>query len=118
MFAKVKKAFMALFLASVVLSNAVATATVTNIVLTDSGSNTITSSGTCPSLETTSIVIDGSSYTTGPGVITLYDCSIISSDFDIIDIQLIGFAEGLWIELEYKATTIDLVIRSLDDYSG
>lgn len=90
---------------------------VTRIVLTEGGYDPITSTGTCPPHETTSIVIDGKDYTGGPGLISLYECSgIIDASYDLINIRLENFVEGLWFELSFKSDTVDLVIKSLANY--
>jgi len=91
-------------------------ASTTTIVLTETGFNAITSTGTCPPQDITSIVIDGSAYTGGPGTITLYECTAINASYDLINIRLINFPEGLWYELSYKSDSIDLVIKSLANY--
>jgi hypothetical protein len=89
----------------------------TTIILSASGVNAISSNGICPAQDTSSIVIDGAAYTAGAGTITLYDCSIINNAFDLMNIKLRNFQEGLWFEIIYKNKSIDLVIKSLDDYS-
>ena len=84
--------------------------------MTETGFDAITSTGTCPPQDIDSIVIDGSAYTGGPGTISLYECSEIDATFDLMNIRLTNFQEGLWFELSYKADTIELIIKSLANY--
>ena len=84
--------------------------------MTETGFDAITSSGTCPPADITSIVIDGTAYTAGPGTITLYECSLINASYDLMNIRLVNFPDGLWYELSYKNDSIDLVIKSLANY--
>lgn len=96
-------------------------ATVTRIVLTETGFDPITrTNGMCPAEVTTSVVIDGSAYTGGVGTITLYECAFINDDYDLIKIHLENFNDkGLWFEIIFNSgSSIDLVIKSLADYSS
>ena len=91
---------------------------VTTIEVGASGFQPITSTGTCPAEDSTSIVIDGTGYTGGPGSIRIYDCAFANANYDLMKFQLKNFGEGLWFELVFNAGSIDLIIKSLTDYSG
>mmetsp|Transcript_17154 Transcript_17154/g.37032 ORF Transcript_17154/g.37032 Transcript_17154/m.37032 type:complete len:808 (+) Transcript_17154:150-2573(+) len=97
-------------------TNAPHPSTETRITLTETGVVPITSMGVCPPPETTGVVIDGKDYAAGPGTISLYECSIINPAYDLINIRLVNFPEGLWFELSFKADSVDLVIKSLANY--
>jgi len=90
----------------------------TEIVLSETGFDAITSAGVCPAEDTSALLIDGSAYTAGPAIITLFKCTTINDEFDLMKIKLKGFQAGLWFEIVYENGKIDLVIKSLDDYSG
>lgn len=95
------------------------TDTVTRIVLTEAGFDPITRTiGMCPGEVTASIVIDGSAYTGGAGTIPIYECALINANYDLINIHLENFNDkGLWFEIVFKSGSVDLVIKSLTDYS-
>lgn len=99
-------------------TNSPESSSVTRITLTETGLlDPITRfPGVCPAAETTSIVIDGKDYIGGPGTISLYECSTINASYDLMNIRLVNFPEGLWFELAYKSDSIDLVIKSLANY--
>ena len=89
----------------------------TTITLGASGVDPIMSSDVCPAPNLAELVIDGTAYTAGPATITLFICATIDADFDPLKIKLVGFDKGLWLEMEYKLDRIELMIKSLDDYS-
>jgi hypothetical protein len=89
---------------------------VTTIEVGASGFQPITSTGTCPAEDSTSIVIDGTGYTGGPGTLRIYDCAFVTASYDLMKFQLKNFGEGLWFELVFNTGSIDLIIKSLSDY--
>lgn len=97
-------------------TNPPVSSSVTRIVLEEDGVTPVTSTGECPAPEDSLVIIDGTAYTSGPGTVTLYDCSIINANFDLLKFRLEGFPEGLWFEMAYKSDSIDLVIKSLASY--
>jgi len=66
------------------------------------------------------LVIDGSDYTAGAGIIPILDWSGATSRygrFEPKNVLLRKFAPGLWFELQYNDDQIQLVIKRLSDYS-
>lgn len=88
----------------------------TTIALLKNGFVPIVSDGTCPPQEITTILIDGAAYTGGPGTVTLYECSDVDATYDLMNIRLVNFPEGLWFEWAYHNDSIDLIIKSLANY--
>ena len=86
-------------------------------VLSASGVDTITNNGSCPAQDIEELVIDGTAYTAGPSILTLYECANINTGFDAMKFKLIGFQSGLWFEIVNRNDRVDLVIKSLYDYS-
>jgi len=89
--------------------------TKTVITLGASGVDTISPDKVCPSQVTEELLIDGSAYTAGVGTVILYQCT--SFEFDPMKIKLIDFPEGLWFEIMSSNNDVNLVIKSLTDYS-
>jgi len=92
----------------------------TVVTLGASGVDTVVPSGACPATVTKELVIDGSAYTDAvvakaPVTLLLYRCASVG--FDPMKIQLIGFQEGLWFEIVKVGTKVNLVVKSLTDYS-
>jgi hypothetical protein len=88
----------------------------TAITLGASGVDTISPDRVCPSQVTDELSIDGSAYTAGrEGTITLYQCGIVG--FEPMKIKLISFPEGLWFEIVSSNNNVNLVIKSLTNYS-
>ena len=66
------------------------------------------------------LVIDGSDYTAGAGIIPILDWSEATSRYGRFEpktVLLRKFATGLWFELQYTDDQIQLVIKRLSDYS-
>jgi len=89
----------------------------TVVTLGASGVDTITHDQLCPSQITEELLIDGAAYTNGVGTVTLYQCSSVG--FDPMKIKLINFPiqDGLWFEIKNRKNDVNLVIKSLADYS-
>lgn len=83
----------------------------TRITLSQSGTGS-----TCPAQDATSVVIDGAAYVGGPGTIIINSCSFINANYDLMNIRVENFAEGLWFEIKFNAGSIDLIIKSLANY--
>lgn len=88
----------------------------TTIVLDASGVDPIITDQ-CQFEDNAELVIDGSAYTAGPATITLYQCTGGNSGYDAMNIKLIGFQTGWWFEITNSNNKIELMIKSLDDYS-
>jgi hypothetical protein len=87
----------------------------TVVTLGASGVDTTAPDEVCPSQVTEELLIDGSAYTAGVGTVTLYQCASVG--FDPMKIKLTNFTEGLWFEIKNSYNNVNLVIKSLTDYS-
>jgi len=88
---------------------------VARLVLTETGFDAVVGE-TCPPNDVDEVVIDGTAYTGGHGTIELYSCSVINDHYDIMNIRLENFVEGLWFDIAYKNGSVELIIKDLFNY--